>query len=298
MQEEILTEFFSIPVGLKKIVKVSGVDLYTSDSLVKNFKKFTTECPVLQSFSDKINLLVDRGRIIPCYINKGIVKVFLWKILSNRSGSHDLGNTLAFHHSDTGNVYILIDNNISFAGHINDEFLGKLTIHECTHMAGQDNKKGFSNLFLKDLTKFYSYYFKALFELKDISEKDVSKYVSMLLVSDRVKEILDKTGPFLDSLKESYEYTDDEFNKLKYDYLRVLKFTMTVPPTSNFFTELSKQKEIIITFYSAYKAVFGILSMYLTFRYQELYDPIEVICSYFDVVFPKEKILSMLSLIK
>jgi hypothetical protein len=298
MQEEILTEFFSIPVGLKKTVRVLGVDLYTSDSLNRNFKKSAIESSILQPFSDKINSLVDRERIIPCYINKGIIRVFLWKVLANRSRNTDLGNTLAFYHSDTGNVYILIDNNISFLGAINDEFLGKLIIHECAHMAGYDDKKGFSNLFLKDLTKFYSYYFKTLFQLKSISDKDVSKYISLLLDTVRVKEIFDRTGPFLDSLKESSKYDSDDFNKLKSKYLYTLKFAMMTSATTSFFIELLKQKEIILPFYAAYKAVFGILSHNLTFRHQELYEPTEVICAYFDVIHPREKISSMFSLIK
>jgi hypothetical protein len=297
MHEEMLTELFSMPVGLKKVVKVDDVDLYTSDSLIKNFNKCVEQSPTLQSFYDKIISLVDRGRIVPCYINRGIVKVFLWKILSNRAATHEYGNCLAFYHHITKNMYVLIDNNISFIGYISNEFLDKLIVHECIHMFRFDNTKAFLNLFSKELTAFYSYYFKNLFQLDKISEKDVFKYISDLsFIRLKTKEGIKRTEIFLDSLKKDYEYGDTEFNKLKYNYLSLFKFVKTTPKTQGFYTEVVKYKEIVRPFYRAYKSVFDIHYKY--FCYQEFYEPSEVICVYCEYILPKEKISSMFSLIK
>jgi hypothetical protein len=300
MQEEMLTELFSIPVGLKKVVKVDDVDLYTSDSLIKNFKKSISDSVILQVHYDKISSLVDRGRIIPCYINRGIIKVFLWKFLSDRSKSHNYGHVLAFFHHRTNNMYILIDNNINYTGYISNEFLGELVIHESVHMARFENTNSFYKIFSKDLTKFYSHYFKNLFQLSSISDKDVSKYVlDLLLLREKsLKEMIKITEIFLDSLKKNYEYGDIEFNKLKYNYLYICKFTRITEKTSDFYNELLKYKQIILPFYKAYKSAFDIPHRNLPFCYQELYEPSEAMCMYCEKVLPKEKISSMFSLIK
>lgn len=303
MQEEILLELFSIPVGLKKVIKVDDVELYTSDSLTKNFVKALSESEILQAFSDKINSLVNDGRVVPCYINRGITKVFLWKFLT-KGLEHKYGSSLAFFSSKSNAVYVLIDNNISYFGFISNDFLSKLIIHELAHMSSFNDWNGFSKLFSTELTTFYSNYYQELFKLSDIDKEEVSNYVLDIIkirkngVSVDVKKHMSRVESFLDFLKKKYNIKAEDFDRIKSKYIHIYKLVLFVDRDKAFIQELVKNKEIIIPFVKAYRKSFGIDILSRSTPFQEIYEPSEVICEYCEETAPKEKVLKMLSLIK
>jgi hypothetical protein len=193
MQEEVLLELFSIPIRLKPTVKVDDVQLYGSGSLDRNYKKAILNSKTASFASDQISKLVDNGRVNLCYLNKGIIRVLLWKVLV----VHPFKSVLAFYSSNTNKVYIIIDNNIGILGHISNKLLGSLTIHECSHMSCHSNYSSFFNLFSQELTNYYSNYFKSLFSLDTISEKDVKDFAFFLIKSETQKDRRAKILPVI-----------------------------------------------------------------------------------------------------
>lgn len=303
MQERMLLELFSIPIGLKKVVKVDDIDLYTSDSLIENFVKALSESEILQAFSDKISSLVRSGRVIPCYINRGIIKVFLWKLLE-RGAEHKYGSSLAFFYTKTNAIYILIDNNTSYLGLISNDFLAKLIIHELAHMASFNDRVNFKKLFYDELSTFYSIYFQELFKISDVDKKYVMNYISDIMMLKRsgvkhdAKKGIAKTESFLDSLKKKYHIPKENFDKIKSKYMYVYKMVLYVDRDIKFMRELLANKEIIIPFARAYRKAFGMNILQEGVPFQEIWEPSEVICQYCEEHAPKEKVLKMLSLIK
>ena len=303
MQEEMLLELFSVPVGLKKVVKVDDVELYTSDSLTKNFLKALLDSEILQTFSEKITSFVNNGKVIPCYINRGIIKVFLWKFLS-KGLEHKYGSSLAFFSVSANKVYVIIDNNISYAGFISNDFLAKLIIHELVHMASFSNRPSFLKLFSSELGTFYSNYFNALFKFSDISKEEAIKYVSDLMMLHKssakfdTKKSIAMTDSFLDSLQKKHKIPSENFGRIKSKYMYVYKLVLFADRNIDFIRKLVENKEVILPFVKAYRKSFGIDIMKDSVPFQEIIEPSEVICEYSQEAAPREKVLSVLSLVK
>jgi len=295
MLEEILTELFSIPIGLKPTVKVGDAQLYGSASLDKNYKKSIAKSETASFASDQISSLVDRGKINLCYLNKGIVRVLMWKVLV----VHPFKSVLAFFSTKTNKVYIVIDNNISYLGHISNTLVGSLTIHECCHMASYSDSTSFFNLFSQELTNFYSNYFKSVFKLDIISQKDVRDFAFDLIKSetqkDRRTKVLDIVDKFLDSLKKDFKGKSKEFDKLRDRYIIVCKAILGTWDAQAY-RDIMNSREIIIPFYRTYKSTFGLRTRHIL-HCQEVVTASEVVCVYSQIA-PSDKILSMFSLIK
>jgi hypothetical protein len=293
--QEILLELFSIPIRLKSTVKVDDVQLYGSSSLDKNYKKAISNSESASFVSDQISKLVDNGRVNLCYLNKGIIRVLLWKVLV----VHPFKSVLAFFSTSTNKVYIIIDNNIGILGHVSNKLLGSLTIHECCHMSSFNNYSSFFNLFSEDLTNYYSNYFKELFKLDNISEKDVKNFAFSLIKSetqkDRGAKILPVIEGFLDSLKKSFKGDSKEFEEIKDRYIIVCKAVLG-GWDSQAFKDVMNSKKVIAPLYKAYRTTFGLRTKNVL-HCQEVVTASEVVCVYSEIA-PKEKILPMLSLIK
>lgn len=295
MQEGMLLELFSVPIMLKPTVKIDDVQLYGSSSLDKNYKRAISKSETASFVSDQISKLVSSGRINVCYLNKGIIRVLLWKVLA----VHPFRSVLAFFHLKTGKVYVIIDNNISIFGHISDQLLGRLTIHESCHMSCNANYSGFFNLFSQDLLNYYSNYFKSLFSLSDIPEKSLKSFIFSLIKSesqkDRSSKVLTIIGEFLDSLKKGLKGSSEDFDKIRDRYIIVCK-AMLGAWDNRAFRDIMDSKEIIAPLYKSYRTTFGLRTSNIL-HCQEVVIPSEVVCVYTQVA-PKEKIISMLALIK
>ena len=292
MQEEILVELFSIPIFLKRIIKVDDVELYGSNSLNKSYKKAMTKSDTASFASAQISKLVDDGKINPCYMNKGIYRVLKWKFFANTPKKA----IAAFFSMGTNKVYIIIDNNISIFGNISDTLLGKLTIHEACHMASYNDSRSFFNLFSEELTSYYSNYFKFLFDLKDISEKTVKDFVSFLCKYEGLPKLLPVVESFLDSLRKSFKGDSSKFDTLRDRYILVCKVVLGDWRNDRAIRILLSNRQIIVPFYKSYARTFGIIDQEI-FHFQEVVVPSEVVCVYSPKA-PREKILSVLSLIK
>jgi len=293
---ENLNELFSIPIGLKPVTKVSGVQLYSSESLLNGYIKAIRETDATKNLSDIIVKLVNDNRIIPCYINKGILRVLVWKLFV----FGPLRQIIALFNLEENKVFILIDNNISFIGYVSNEHLSKLTLHECSHMAAYNKSSEFYKLFSKELLDFYTFYFKSLFKSQSISEKSVSKFVRFISSSETelnrdTKVIVESIRKLLLNFRSSFEGSDENFNTIVENYLRVVTLLLTIW-TKNTFIEILKLKTIITPFYRSYQTVFGINTVGRVLHCQEVIFPSEVISVYSEKT-PQEKLTSMLSML-
>ena len=295
MHEETLLELFSIPIGLKPTVKIDDVQLYGSHSLDKNYKKSIAKSESAGYAADQISRLVDIGKVNPCYLNKGIIRVLLWKVLV----IHPIKSILAFFSPGTNKIYILIDNNISIVGYIPNKFLGNLTIHETCHMSCFSDYMGFFNIFSQDFINYYSNYFKLLFKMDSVPEKKIRDFAFVLVKSESQKGrrtvILPIIEKFLESLRKYSKQPKDEFDRLKNMYLFMCRVIMS-PWTEQSMRDIGNSRDVIVPLYKSYQTSFGFKTRHIL-HCQEVVTASEVICVYSEVA-PKDKIISELSLIK
>lgn len=296
---EVLNELFSVPVGLEKVISINGAELYGSVQLTVGYNEVLVKAKNTAPLSDILLDLVKNRRIIPCYLNKGIFRVLMWIIFSEDPEK----STMAFFHPKENKVFIVIDNKISLAGYISNEWLGNVTLHECSHMAAYDNPSGFFKIFSNDLVNFYSAYFTEIFKLKKSAEKYTIKIVHYLReveenrMNRKLKEpdTLLEVKKLLSELKKDSDLSDDHFESILKDYVDMCSLLLN-KMTSKTFSELIKRKRVIVPYYHAYTKVFGVTNQD-AFHFQESLYPSEVIAIYSEVA-PKEKLASMLSLIK
>jgi hypothetical protein len=295
MEEQTLLELFSIPIGLKPKVKIDDVQLYGSTSLDKNYKKSIAKSETASYASAQISRLVDNGMLNACYLNKGIIRVLLWKVLV----IHPIKSILAFFAPHTNKIYILIDNNISIVGYIPNKFLGNLTIHETCHMGCFNDYMGFFNIFSQDLINYYSNYFKILFKLDEVPEKKVKDFAFSLVKSETQKVrrtiILPVIETFLESLRKYFKGTTEEFDRLKNMYLFICRVIMSSWNEQSM-RDIMNSRDVIAPLYKSYRESFGFRTRHIL-HCQEVVTASEVICVYSEIA-PHDKIVSMLSLIK
>lgn len=297
MQQEILLELFSLPIGLKKVVKVDDIELYTSDSLIKRFTAAIAENEILKNFSSQIARLVAAGKLTPCYVNRRLLKFLSWKVFSSLYEQHNYRYILAFFDTLTDKVYVIIDNNVSFFGFVSNKHLGRLIIHELCHMASAKPWRAFNKLFFKDLVIFYKNFFEDLFQIQNIDEKEVADYLSDILrirkdaVNVDYHKAAKRVEKFINLLRKKYKVDPD--GSVKNIFLYLYSVVVRRPP--GFVSELIKHKFILVSLIRSYKKSFGFV---YTGAFQELYEPSEVISVYSSKAAPKEKVMEMLSLIK
>lgn len=174
-EKELLKELFAMPVNPSLVADIDGsLKLYSSDSLVSKYKKTLSTNKYTASSFDKLNKLVDKQSITPVYLTKGLLSYSFSKVFGNK-----MDGVNAFYSPHKDRIFILVENNTTF-GFANDKWIGKLTIHECMHMAALHGKKKFLKLFYNEYAHFYNVFFHLLGNKKNITKESSAKIATLV----------------------------------------------------------------------------------------------------------------------
>ena len=271
-----LKEIWTVPVGLKPIVKIDNKIFYGSKKLTEIYINAMSKQPKTKAIIDKINTLVKRKKINIAFMNRSIFKFVMWRLFAEEFEK----KTLGFYDPEVNIICILLDNNINKFGVTADNFMADLTIHELIHMVGTEKSSKFISTFEKELISYYKSYFKMLFSLNDkCPDKIIEEVVNFIYTTFERKRMAGNS-----SLVKYYQLseklfkpfttlTESEFTLQLIDFITLIKLYFRNPTV--FFSNIRKYRHIISPMYHSYNKVFSIRSNFLCI--QELYLPSEVI---------------------
>ncbi len=155
-----LNEFLSIPVGLDLIADIDGMKVYTSDSLKEKFVNSLSKNIITKNNSNTFSTLINKEFLIPCWTDQTFVGNMLIKFFGTEK------YFMGIYIRKFNKVFIIMNGNINILGFTNDDKIAKATIHECCHMSAANSKSNFLKIWEKELTIYYTNFFKLLFDVK------------------------------------------------------------------------------------------------------------------------------------
>lgn len=293
MSNQIQQEVFALPINNKLVATIDGNKLYSNDSLRNSYIEAMESMESTKNISSEIKRLVEKRKIVPCWLNKGVLRLIAYKVFAPSSVKGISG----FYHPTANKLFLLIDNNIMF-GYAPNKFLATLTVHEMTHMYAHEQPRKFLNLYMNELESWYYHFLVDYLDL-DISKKD-------LVVKDLVNFLFrkierDYDGPKRSAFKEYHKRimnlckpltTMDEmtFNRSLDD---LIMFCTIFSRNQNDFIKVYRNyKKLVQAMYEAYKHAFGLRNL-TTLCIQELLYPSEVASIYTEVIKDQQKIKSI-----
>lgn len=276
---ESLKEIFVMPTNLKVVAKIDGMPLYGSDKLNEKYIKALSKSGRTKPYIEKLKKLVDKGVIVPCFLTKGIPRFYSWKLF----GPSSIKSIAGFYEPiKTKKVYILISNNANMFGHVSNNFLAKLTIHELMHRTASKMGISFISTFKKELAEFYRELWSQVFSIssRKLTDSIVIPVVGYIFKNFELKtkiittadlnkqySVLHKVLQPLTTMPES------DFDRQLASYIEVqLLFNKDI---QRFFQLKGDYDNILFPIYNAYKKAFGMRNL-STLCVQELFYPSEV----------------------
>lgn len=176
-------ELFALPVNPEKVASLEGFDLYSSEYLRNKYINAMYNISKVKPIAGNLEKLVNRGTIIPCWINRGILRLAIFK----RYATYAEKGMAGFYHPKSGRVYILMDNNINW-GFASDKFLADLMLHELMHLASDRFKNSFISMFYKELLQYYNAMFEHIFSTKGDTFPDTKILIRFLFKNFEYKQ--------------------------------------------------------------------------------------------------------------
>lgn len=277
--EDQLNEVFASPFGLKPVVKIDGAPLYGSDSLNESYLKAIEKSGRTSPAALKFRGLVEKKRIVPCFLTKGVLQFVAWKVFAPVHMQSIMG---FYDPTKTKRVYILIQNNSNIFSFVSNDFLARLTIHELMHMLADLKTSLFMNMFSSELTAYYKTFFQMVFSINDLDTGRVDRILKFIFmdIERRSEKLTNGTlNKYSDLLKkelsEVSSLTPLKFDEMLLDYFTIIKLYLT--NVAKFFASRDKFKHILIPLYLSYRNTFNMKNL-TTVCIQELIFPSEVIC--------------------
>jgi hypothetical protein len=308
-----LNEFLSIPTGLELIADIDNFPLYTSDSLKEKFDKELSVNPITKNNSDLLSRLISNDKLIPCWTTKSIAGNVLQKIADSKNKI-----ILGVFVPRFNKIFIIMTGNINMFGFTNNKLIANTTNRLCCRMAGFNSKVNFLNIWEKELTIYYTRFFRLLLNVKKEFEPQLSIIAKEFYTDtyNNFEHIVDITKDVKKNVKKNVE----TWEKI------VIKHTSKIPfNKTNFKDEKSYNLaidsidhlgalgiyglDVVISYYHFYEIAWRPLILaYKSLKisrdlksivYQELLYPSEVIAilSTYSVV-DQSKLTRSLSLIK
>jgi len=277
--EDQLNEVFASPFGLKPVVKIDGAPLYGSDSLNESYLKAIEKSGRTSPAALKFRGLVEKKRIVPCFLTKGVLQFVAWKVFAPVHMQSIMG---FYDPTKTKRVYILIQNNSNIFSFVSNDFLARLTIHELMHMLADLKTSLFMNMFSSELAAYYKTFFQMVFSINDLDTGRVDRILKFIFmdIERRSEKLTNGTlNKYSDLLKkelsEVSSLTPLKFDEMLLDYFTIIKLYLT--NVAKFFASRDKFKHILIPLYLSYRNTFNMKNL-TTVCIQELIFPSEVIC--------------------
>jgi hypothetical protein len=278
MSDVIQQEFFALPVAPRIVAKIDGVPLYGSKSLNFMFLMSLGKVQKTKAIKEELRDLVEKQIIVPCWLQRGVLKVR--KFIINEKGA--IRHIAGFYDPRSKKVYILIDNQINKWGFASNKVLSDLTVHECIHMFADRAPSKFFSIFKDDLKKFYYEYFNIVFDFGDKPVKEMDNITRFMFMgierkvagSGLTNSLLKRYHTYLDkNLRKYSNLKGKEFEKRLNDYIAVLKYY--AKDISVFLNIRDKYTQILGPIQQAYRKTFG--STTDTIPIQELFLSSEII---------------------
>jgi len=284
---EFISELFAVPINLYPVGDLFGITLYSSNDLKEKFKEVFKDIKRANKIEKYISKLVDNGIIVPCFSTKSIGAIILKKIIKKLfyKGSPKL---LAFFEGNENKIFILIDNTSNFFGVSTNEQIVEYTIHELIHMMADElGAKEFLSHFGRYLYTFYENLFYHDFNLDEKKNyKNTIKEIVNLMVEN--ESLLWKTDVFnknIDALRKLKKYSKDDPETFERKILRYQHFSFQTLHNTDprVFGKLFEHYFNIIE-NSYEKIIKKNIQSKVSFFYQELFVPSEVICVFSELM--------------
>ena len=276
LDEDMINELFSMPIGLEVEAVVDGQKFYSSQKIKDAFMKSMGSCGRSAPIYKQVESLVMKKKLlVPCYLSKNMFRFFTHKMFGRAEDKSVLG----FYHMKQKRVFILIDNTISAFGTAKNDFLASTTMHECVHLYADRMKGRFIKLFNEELSRYYISYLSTVFKLKTKPNVgDLVRFISSFEYqrSEQMNKQLSTYYNLLETaLKPHTTLNREDFEKTLTDLIVTIKIYLV--NFSAFVRMYRQYKHILGPLDRAYAEAFGKRNTYTT-PYQELSSVSEVIC--------------------
>jgi len=274
-------ELFALPIFPKKVATLHGMDLYSSESLRNKYINAMYNISKVKPVAADIERLVTSGKVVPCWINKGIFRLAIFKKLAPYSDQGIAG----FFTPKSKQVFILMDNNIKW-GFAKDKFLSDLMLHELMHMASDKFRNGFIKMFWDLLLKYYVACFEEIFKTQNQNiENECKLIIRFLFKNYEYKEFTSSTlEKYLQLVSSNFRkksnMSENEFNSVLTDFYHYIK--LYFKDLNSLFSQIRKFTHIYRGLTKGYSSGLGVNNN-MSFCSQELFFPSEVIAMYIEL---------------
>ena len=287
---EQVNELFALPIGLKLAVKIDNIQLYTSDTIKERYRDSIAKSRITSKVSQEINMLIDKGKIVPCFASSGMItfirnkmisttKQVLGKLPTNFFVKQFSSLALGFYMPEEKKLVVIVDNSVSFSGLAgsDNDIIARITAHELIHMVASENGGKFLSIFKDEFNSFYKKLFEYALKLKDVPDKDIESVYKFFF------NVCERKGTFslysiykkFMGLKQYSSLNEEEYKLSCVNYIRAVK-TWSMDP--NLFKRKIETEflDIVRGIHNGYKLAFGGVSYDVLYG-QELVFPSEVI---------------------
>ncbi len=281
-----INELFAAPIGLEKAGDIHGFTLYTSNILKEKFIN-AYENSIYKDYAfESVKKLVKEGLITPVFSTRSMIKFFLIRPFQSKKSIITVG----FYSPVYKKIFILIDSRANIFGQIIDNLIAETTIHEAIHCLAQKNPKLFLSLFMKDLSIYYKFVYRRMFNTFGLESIEIKPLIYRIFnrfdaggAGVKFKEFFELMEKYI---KSKSDYTSENFDKQLFLYAKAISLfykenTECFNQFYGFFHECHKK---------AYMDAFSI-DPSPQICYQEAVIPSEVICKISKENFMKSKII-------
>jgi len=270
--------FGMAPLFLKEVDEVNGIPLYSSEKLQNKLKIAISSFSVLNPVRNKISELIDEGRIVPCYANKNLFRLYRYKKAADEERS-----TIAFYSAEHNKIFLPLDErNIRYFW-VDDSLFGEVLLHEMQHYCSRNLKQPFYNIFKGVMNDFYREFYRSHLNIR-MNDTELSLISSTLFsLNDYSKEFdtksLVKFAHVLNKILKNYIKDDKKREDTIVKMLSVVKVYLLnlnyfISQLTSFNTEARKIYNSLRDAYYYSLNIKNIDSLFI----QELYFPSEIIC--------------------
>lgn len=272
-------EVFILPTGLKEVARLDDAPLYGSDKLNKKYLEALADQDKTKNSLKKIESLLNKGLIIPCFLEKGILHHIGWRIF----GPAGVKAIAGFFNPGDERIFILISNDANIFTYVSNKFLASLTAHELSHRAAFKDANKFYQTFRNELIVFYKELFSDIFKIdkKKLDDKAVFniikflfQYIEMSVGQVSSKALIQYSQLIKNEFKGLSGLKHEQFEIMADDYIQIIGIFLK--DINYFFSSIENFSHILSPIYRAYKQALDMKNN-STVCIQELIYPSEVI---------------------
>jgi hypothetical protein len=274
-------EMLALPFKVKPVATFDNMfTLYSSNRLKLKFAKMLTKEKLTRPASSKLSKLVFKGKIVPAFVSKGMLRYFASKLLGN-----PMRGIAGFYNPKTKKIYVLVDTQSNIFGFSSDKILSYTAVHECMHMCASFHPGRFWSLFKDYITKYYDYVFRYCLGIEPGVDFDVGPIRDFLWNNFELgwksasKSTIVKYGKLLQEYKKVSFLPPNKFEERVEHIQFIMIAAMWKPQAIQGMYYKKDYEDLFRCLYNGYKKVFKIKKPYnYTFAYQEFLIPSEIIC--------------------